>query len=146
MRMRVSTPSAVRIAPCDNDVGRHLPDADPQLPPPAVAQYHHPQLTAPTAYPSAVSTSRGSVPRVPTAEGRGWDAARRRVSATPLDQAPTAAPSLRGSAPPRRRPVPGSMVMPWACPARSCHGPQRSIGWPRRSSSANVRAGKRASM
>src|SRR6266700_1694354 len=36
-----------------------------------------------------------------------------------------AAPSLRGSEPPIRAPVAGSMVMPWAWPARSSQAGQR---------------------
>src|SRR5262249_28790021 len=61
-------------------------------------------------------------------------------------QYPTAAPSLRGSEPPSLSPVAASMVIPCACPASSSHAGQRFTRWPRRSSSASVASGKRASM
>src|SRR5262249_61929438 len=41
-----------------------------------------------------------------------------------LHHKPTASPSLRGSAPPASLPVAGSLVMPLAWPAYSCHSGQ----------------------
>ncbi len=46
---------------------------------------------------------------------------------------------------PERGPVPGSIVMPWAWPARSFQSPHRFTTCPRRSSSSAVPSGKRPS-